>query len=50
MTKSFGFRVAKHYITDTHKSFARLSIYISPMHFSIWLQTVSPLKSHTCLG
>jgi len=46
---SFGFRVANHYTTDTHRSFVRLRIYISPMYFLIWLQTVSPLKSQTCL-
>ena len=48
MTNSFGLRVANHFTTDTHKSFVRLSIYISPMFFSIRLYTVFSLKSHTC--
>ena len=46
---SFRFRVANHFTTDTHKSFACLSIDISPMNLLIRLQIVSPLKSHTCL-
>ena len=43
MTTSFGFRAANHFTTETHKSLAQLSIYVSPM------QTVYPLKSSTCL-
>ena len=42
MTKSFGFRVANHLPTDTDNSFAWLGIYISPMDFSMKLQTVYP--------
>jgi len=49
MTRSFGFRAANHFTTDTHTSLAHLSIYVSLMHFSIRIQTVSPLKSHTWL-
>ena len=49
MTTSFGIRAAYHFTTDNHKSFARLSIYNSSMQLLIRLQTVSPLKLHTCL-
>ena len=49
MTTSFGFHAANHFTMDTHKSLAWLSIYVSPMHFSIRIQTVYPLKSSTCL-
>ena len=45
----FGFRAANYFNTDIHKSLARLRMYVPPMHFSISLQTVSSLKSHTCL-